>query len=280
MHATRPAVFFDRDGTLIEDVPYLADPAQRAPAPRRGRGAAAAAAGRVGRASSSPTSRPSAAACITRGTATTTIHDELIAPARRGGAALDGIYYLSARAARPDKTLIEHPDRKPGPGMLLRAAPRLEPRPGAFVDHRRSAQRHARRARTPAAAAACSCAPGTTSRRPGARADWPVADDVLAAVRRDPSIRPRLAAYAASALHRTGCADAVAANQRAQRHGRAVQVRHRDAVVALDVEALAAVGDRAHQDRLPRPVVVARVALRRLPAVVVVERRSGRRRRS
>src|SRR5947207_2372441 len=50
------------------------------------------------------------------------------------------------------------------------------------------------------------------------------------------------------------------------------QVRERDAVVTADVEALAAVGDGAGEDRLPRTVVVARVALRRFAARVALNR--------
>jgi D-glycero-D-manno-heptose 1,7-bisphosphate phosphatase len=38
------------------------------------------------------------------------------------GAALDGLYFCSFAPSVADRTTIEHPDRKPGPGMLLRAA--------------------------------------------------------------------------------------------------------------------------------------------------------------
>src|SRR6185295_11416855 len=54
--------------------------------------------------------------------------------------------------------------------------------------------------------------------------------------------------------------------------GGETKVRDRDAVVAADVEALAAVGDGAGEDRLPRSVVIARVALRGLGASVAVDR--------
>ena len=46
--------------------------------------------------------------------------------------------------------------------------------------------------------------------------------------------------------------------------GGVIQVRNRVAVVALHVEALAAVGNRAHQDGLPGAIVIARIALGRL----------------
>ena len=38
------------------------------------------------------------------------------------GATLDAIYYCPEAPAGDDRTVIEHGDRKPGPGMLLRAA--------------------------------------------------------------------------------------------------------------------------------------------------------------
>src|SRR5712691_7905457 len=53
--------------------------------------------------------------------------------------------------------------------------------------------------------------------------------------------------------------------------GRSAEVRHGDAVIALDVKALAAVGDRADQDRLPGAIVVARIGLRRLLVNVTVQ---------
>ena len=43
-----------------------------------------------------------------------------------------------------------------------------------------------------------------------------------------------------------------------------MQMRHRDPMIALHVKTLAAVGDGAHQDRLPRPIVIAVIGLRRL----------------
>src|SRR5688572_6714464 len=118
--ALRPAVFFDRDGTLVEDVPYLSDPAGirllpgAAPALRRLRDA--------GWACVLVTNQSG----IGRGLITLeNLHDIHAALGRQleaAGAALDGIYYCPHAPCSDDKTVIEHPDRKPGPGMLQRAA--------------------------------------------------------------------------------------------------------------------------------------------------------------
>ncbi len=51
----------------------------------------------------------------------TAIHEEMYRQLRLGGAIIDGLYYCPVVPAVSDKTVIEHPDRKPGPGMLLRA---------------------------------------------------------------------------------------------------------------------------------------------------------------
>ena len=53
------------------------------------------------------------------------IHDEMNRQLAAAGAALDAIYYCPEAPAGDDRTVVEHPDRKPGPGMLLRAAAEL-----------------------------------------------------------------------------------------------------------------------------------------------------------
>ena len=53
------------------------------------------------------------------------IHDEMNRQLAAAGAALDAIYYCPAAPAGDDRTVVECPDRKPGPGMLLRAAGEL-----------------------------------------------------------------------------------------------------------------------------------------------------------
>ena len=42
------------------------------------------------------------------------------------GATIDAVYYCPDAPAGDDRTVVENPDRKPGPGMLLRAAADLK----------------------------------------------------------------------------------------------------------------------------------------------------------
>ncbi len=119
----RPAAFLDRDGTVIEHVHYLSDPAEvrlipgAAPALRRLRGA--------GFALVVVTNQ----SAIGRGMITVEqlglVNDEMVRQLAAEGVALDGIYYCPEAPAGDDRTAITHGDRKPGPGMLLRASAEL-----------------------------------------------------------------------------------------------------------------------------------------------------------
>jgi D-glycero-D-manno-heptose 1,7-bisphosphate phosphatase len=114
---TRPAVFLDRDGTLNVECGHITRPEQMRLLP----GAAAAL----------QSLRAAGFACIVvtnqsaigRGLMTEAdlrlIHDEMLRQLQCEGAALDGLYHCAA--APPE----EHPERKPAPGMLLRAAREL-----------------------------------------------------------------------------------------------------------------------------------------------------------
>jgi D-glycero-D-manno-heptose 1,7-bisphosphate phosphatase len=120
----KPAVFFDRDGTLIEDVHYLGDPAK------------------VRLLSGVPESirtfQSIGFACVVitnqsavgRGLVTLqAMHDVNAEMHRQLGehnVRLDGLYYCTTVPANNDRTIIDDPDRKPGPGMLLRAAKELD----------------------------------------------------------------------------------------------------------------------------------------------------------
>jgi D,D-heptose 1,7-bisphosphate phosphatase len=118
-----PAAFLDRDGTIIEHVHYLADPGLVRLLP-----GAAEAIRRL---------REAGFACVVvtnqsaigRGILTeeglTLIHDEMNRQLAAEGAAVDAIYYCPEAPASDDRTVVEHPERKPGPGMLFRAANRL-----------------------------------------------------------------------------------------------------------------------------------------------------------
>ncbi len=50
------------------------------------------------------------------------IHERMNEQLAAAGAQLDGIYYCTEVPTTSDQTVVDHPDRKPGPGMLLRAA--------------------------------------------------------------------------------------------------------------------------------------------------------------
>jgi D,D-heptose 1,7-bisphosphate phosphatase len=121
---TRPAVFLDRDGTVIEHVPYLSDPALVRLLP--GSAEALVRLRRAGFACVVVTNQ----SAIGRGKLTEdrleAIHTELNRQLAAYGAVLDGIYYCPDAPSGEDRTVIECPDRKPGPGMLLRAAAELE----------------------------------------------------------------------------------------------------------------------------------------------------------
>jgi mannose-1-phosphate guanylyltransferase len=121
--ALRPAVFLDRDGTVIEHVPYLSDPALVRLLP-----GAAEALVRLRRAGFARVLVTNQSA-IGRGMLTPVrlaeIHAELNRQLAARGAALDAIYYCPVAPDGDDRSVIECPDRKPGPGMLLRAAAEL-----------------------------------------------------------------------------------------------------------------------------------------------------------
>ncbi len=118
--APRRAIFLDRDGTLVEHVHYLADPAQVRLLP--------------GVAQSLQRWRDagyllvvvSNQSAVGRGMITTDDVERVNAEMRRqlaeAGAAVDAEYYCPVAPLSADRSVIEHPDRKPGPGMLLRAA--------------------------------------------------------------------------------------------------------------------------------------------------------------
>jgi D-glycero-D-manno-heptose 1,7-bisphosphate phosphatase len=118
--AGRPAVFLDRDGTLIEHVPYLSDPALVRVLP--GAAEALVRFRRAGFACVLVTNQ----SAIGRGMLTLErleeIHAELDRHLAVRGATLDAIYYCPVAPESDERTLVECPDRKPGPGMLLRAA--------------------------------------------------------------------------------------------------------------------------------------------------------------
>jgi histidinol-phosphate phosphatase family protein len=120
----KPAVFLDRDGTLIEHVHYLCDPGEVRILP-----GAALALKKLRHAGFAVVLVTNQSA-IGRGMLTEDrleqIHTEMRRQLAACGATIDAIYHCPVAPAGDDRSLVEHPDRKPGPGMLLRAAVDLE----------------------------------------------------------------------------------------------------------------------------------------------------------
>jgi D-glycero-D-manno-heptose 1,7-bisphosphate phosphatase len=116
----RPAVFLDRDGTIIQQVHHLANPDEVSLIP--------------GAASAIQHLSEAGYICVVvtnqsvlgRGLLTVEglkeIHDRMCRLLAEQGTAVDAIYFCPIAPSGTDRDLIEHPDRKPGPGMLLKAA--------------------------------------------------------------------------------------------------------------------------------------------------------------
>ena len=119
----RRAVFLDRDGTLIEHVHYLDDPgrvrltAGAAQALRRLR--------QAGFARVVVTNQSAVGRGVLALDRLAEIHAEFERQLAVEGASLDGLYYCPEAPTGDDRTVIENPDRKPGPGMLRRGAEEL-----------------------------------------------------------------------------------------------------------------------------------------------------------
>jgi D-glycero-D-manno-heptose 1,7-bisphosphate phosphatase len=116
----KPAVFLDRDGTLVELVHHLTDPADLRVLP--------------GAAESLNALHEHGYTCVVvtnqsaigRGMMTIDrlgeVHCEFERQLALQGAHVDAHYFCPVAPTVKDPTVIEHPDRKPGPGLLLRAA--------------------------------------------------------------------------------------------------------------------------------------------------------------
>ncbi len=119
----RPAVFLDRDGTLNVERGYLTKPQDMLLLP------GAAEAVRLLKEAGFVCVVVTNQSAIGRGMMTEadleSVHDEMKRQLALGGAALDGIYFCPHASASSDPLAIDHPDRKPAPGLLLRAAAEL-----------------------------------------------------------------------------------------------------------------------------------------------------------
>jgi mannose-1-phosphate guanylyltransferase len=116
----RPAVFLDRDGTVIEHVHYIGDPTQVrllpevVPALRRLQAA--------GFALVVVTNQ----SAIGRGYITVeqyeAVNVEMVRQLAVEGVTLDAVYYCPEAPKGDDRAIVTHEDRKPGPGMLRKGA--------------------------------------------------------------------------------------------------------------------------------------------------------------
>lgn len=120
----RPAVFLDRDGTLNVDRTYLTKPEHMQLLP--GVADALKALQSAGFACVVVTNQ----SAVGRGKMTEAdlqrVHDEMNRQLAEVDVILDGIYACTIAPVTEDKLAVEHPDRKPGPGLLLRAAAELQ----------------------------------------------------------------------------------------------------------------------------------------------------------
>jgi D-glycero-D-manno-heptose 1,7-bisphosphate phosphatase len=129
VHATsrqRPAVFLDRDGTIIREVHYIAKPEQVELLP--GAAEAIVALRRAGFACVMVSNQSGVGRQMVSHEAMWRVQAEVRRQLAEQGASLDGVYFCpvappaDADGAADRRSRIDHPDRKPAPGMLLRAA--------------------------------------------------------------------------------------------------------------------------------------------------------------
>lgn len=120
----KPAAFLDRDGTIIELVHHLTDPVDVQLIP--GAGATIARLNAAGIAVVIVTNQ----SVIGRGRLTEAglakVHDEMNQQLALLGASIDAIYHCPLAPTVKDPRVIEDPNRKPGPGMLLQAVRDLD----------------------------------------------------------------------------------------------------------------------------------------------------------
>jgi D,D-heptose 1,7-bisphosphate phosphatase len=119
----RPAVFLDRDGTLIEHVHYLSDPGRVRLLP--GAAEAIRKLRRAGFACVLITNQSAVGRGMITEARLQEIHAEMDRQLAEQGAALDAIYYCTDVPSGDGRTVVENDNRKPGPGMLRRAAAEL-----------------------------------------------------------------------------------------------------------------------------------------------------------
>ena len=119
--ALRPAVFFDKDGTLVDDVPFNVDPARIRLAP--GAHEAIAALAQAGFALFVISNQGGVARGHFAESALATVHTRLRELVHAAGGRLAGFYYCPHDPAGHVETYARVCDcRKPRPGLILQAA--------------------------------------------------------------------------------------------------------------------------------------------------------------
>ena len=119
----QPAVFLDRDGTIIQHVHYLSNPSEVRLLP--GAAEAIEQLRRAGFACVVVTNQSAIGRGIITLEVLDLIHKEMNRQLREAGTAIDAIEFCPVVPSGEDPTVIDHPDRKPAPGMLFRAAERM-----------------------------------------------------------------------------------------------------------------------------------------------------------
>lgn len=115
-----PAAFLDRDGTIIELVHHLTLPEQVALIDGAAEGIGMLQA--AGYSCVVVTNQSVVGRGMIDQAGLDLVHQEVERQLSASGVRLDGIYSCPAPPRGADALEIEHPDRKPSPGMLLRAA--------------------------------------------------------------------------------------------------------------------------------------------------------------
>ena len=119
----KPAIFLDRDGTVIEHVHHLTRPEEVRLIP--GAADAIRQLQALGFACVIVTNQSVIARGMLSVEGLKRVHDEMNRQLAAQGVRLDGLYYCPAAPAGVDGITADHADRKPSPGMLLRAAREL-----------------------------------------------------------------------------------------------------------------------------------------------------------
>jgi histidinol-phosphate phosphatase family protein len=116
----RPAVFVDRDGVLIEHVHYISDPDDVRLI--GGSADAVAACRRAGYACVVVSNQSAIGRGLMTEAQLSAVNERMCDLFAADGAVFDALYHCPIAPACANPTVVEHEDRKPGPGMMRRGA--------------------------------------------------------------------------------------------------------------------------------------------------------------